>query len=200
MAREQAIDAITADIAMCAVAKLDELYVIDPFAMESDVVSRIFRKATTVQQLTELVDQLLPLSERASAAGRFDLAHRWIDLAHVSADKWHDKALASAAVAGARRIAAEETRAASVARAMVALQANPNDPQANLAIGIDYCVGKRDWNSSLPFLRRANDSPLKALATEELKSPSDPSDQVHLANGWWELADKCRPLSGTRTD
>ena len=103
-------------------------------------------------------DQLLPLAEQAATADRFDLARQWADLAHTAAQKSHDAARVAAANSRARDISAAEVKAKLVARSVAALKANPNDPEANLAVGVFRCVEKDDWQSGLPLLSHGSDA------------------------------------------
>jgi hypothetical protein len=68
------------------------------------------------------------------------------------------------------------------------LQGNPDDANANLAVGRFYCFVKEDWKSGLSLLGKGADSTLRSLAYSELKQPSAADEQVDLGNRWSVLA------------
>ena len=72
-------------------------------------------------------------------------------------------------------------------RAEAKLKANPKDSEAHLALGRHYCF-EDDWKNGLPHLAKGRDADLRQLAQRDLASPTEPNEQIKLANAWWELA------------
>ncbi|HEX4000714.1 MAG TPA: PEGA domain-containing protein [Pirellulales bacterium] len=83
---------------------------------------------------------------------------------------------------------------AAAKKARAALAKTPDDPEANKLVGQWNCFYKSDWAAGLPLLAKGSDEKLKSLAAEdlmaELKSPTDAEGKIHLADAWWELAQK----------
>ena len=175
MARNEAVDIDDLELALNAVRQLDQFYKIDALTMDGEIISRIVRKTTTPEELTAFADQILPLCEQAMKAERFDLARQWAELARNSAQRRHDAARVAAASSQIHNIAAADLKARTIARSVAALKANPNDPEANLTVGLFHCVDKGDWHTGLPLFARGSDASLKALAEAELKAPTNPA-------------------------
>jgi hypothetical protein len=68
------------------------------------------------------------------------------------------------------------------------LKAAPGDEAANLAVGTYYCLRARQWEKGLPYLARASDKKLRALAAGELSAANDPPKTLAIADAWWEYA------------
>ncbi|MGD0089789.1 MAG: hypothetical protein ABSE73_07700 [Planctomycetota bacterium] len=70
------------------------------------------------------------------------------------------------------------------------LAANPDDPEANLAVGRFACFAKGDWDKGLPLLLKGSDAALKALAEKDLAKPAAAADAAALGDAWADYADK----------
>ncbi len=51
------------------------------------------------------------------------------------------------------------------------LKTNPNDAEANAAVGRFLCLGKGDWSAGLPLLAKGSPGPLKELAVQARPNP-----------------------------
>ncbi len=69
----------------------------------------------------------------------------------------------------------------SAAREVLAV--NPDDPDANLVVGLDYCA-REEWQSGFEHLSRITGSELSELANLELE---DDKQVLELADRWWTL-------------
>ncbi len=69
-------------------------------------------------------------------------------------------------------------------------QSDPENADANLAVGQWHCFAKGDWEKGLPCLAKGSREDLAALAKQELAKPADAKDQVAVADAWWALAEK----------
>ncbi len=67
------------------------------------------------------------------------------------------------------------------------LKADPDDAGAHLLLGCYYCLDD-DWRNALPHLAKASDAELRQLAQREFSPPSEPNEQMKLADAWWALA------------
>ena len=67
---------------------------------------------------------------------------------------------------------------------------DPNDPPANTQIGLLFVLRGRDLERGLPLLARGGDQVLATLAKQELAAPAGPSQQVELADAWFDLGKK----------
>lgn len=122
---------------------------------------------------------------------QYDLAKRARDLAVASSRRCGDVSFAAAIAVHARDVDAIETafRALGPDAVTMAQQTAP-DPAACLKVGEFRCYLKADWAGGLPLLAKSNDAVVKALAAAELLAPTEPDDQMKIADGWWKVSDE----------
>ncbi len=72
--------------------------------------------------------------------------------------------------------------------AQVRLNEDPEDPQANLQLGLFRCFYKGDWQGGLPYLAKGTSSDEADFAKAELANPQDAQEQLALADGWYVLS------------
>jgi len=89
-----------------------------------------------------------------------------------------------------RDITALRDAAGQIASDLEKLKASPNDPAANLAVGRYHCLLKDNWAAGLPLLAKGSNAEFKALAMQEIPTPTDPLTIARLADGWWNLSGK----------
>ncbi len=77
---------------------------------------------------------------------------------------------------------------AEIAKALAALQADPTDPQANLAVGKFLSIEKADWERGVPLLVLGSDAELKSAAEREWAGAATPEELLRLGTAWWNLA------------
>jgi WD40 repeat protein len=70
------------------------------------------------------------------------------------------------------------------------LKQNPKDGEANLKLGEYYGLLKGKWDKALPFLALGADEVLKAQARMDLANPKQGKEQLAVADGWHDLAEK----------
>jgi hypothetical protein len=70
------------------------------------------------------------------------------------------------------------------------LKQNPKDPEANFKLGEYYGLLKGKWDKALPLLAFGADETLKAQARLDLARPKQAKDQLTVADGWYDLAEK----------
>lgn len=69
------------------------------------------------------------------------------------------------------------------------LERSPDDPEANEAVGRFHCLVMNDWPKGLPFMGKAKDAALRALAAKDLEAdPADPAAHAALGDEWWKAA------------
>src|SRR5690606_8278224 len=69
---------------------------------------------------------------------------------------------------------------------LAAVAGHVGDEAAHQTAGRFLCFAKQDWSRGLPLLARAANEPLRSLARRDQAAPSDASQQVALADAWWE--------------
>jgi hypothetical protein len=73
---------------------------------------------------------------------------------------------------------------------MIRLLANPDDAEANTAVGRYYGLDLQEWPTALPLLARGGDAPLKKLAEMELAAPTVAERQAEIGDGWYAESKK----------
>jgi hypothetical protein len=94
-----------------------------------------------------------------------------------------------------RDIAALETRYKAVKEALDQLDNELLRDQANLELARYYCFYKGQWEKGLHMLAQVNEPRLQQLAKTDLEGPTDPVEQVSLADEWWSLAEEGNPTA-----
>lgn len=94
--------------------------------------------------------------------------------------------LAQAQQDDAGYVAQEQKRAE---RHKTALEAAPEDPEANFGWGSFLCLVKADWESGLPFLSKGGERKAAEAARKDLAcDPKDPAAAAACGDAWWALA------------
>ncbi len=78
------------------------------------------------------------------------------------------------------------------------LEAKPDDPAANAAVGKFAALVKGDWKRGLPLLSKGAEPAWKALADRELAPPTDAAAQAALGEAWLAQAEKETPTYKAR--
>jgi hypothetical protein len=131
--------------------------------------------------------KLNAFADEAVAADRFDLAKRAI----AAAIKLKiDPPLHKQFVAHQKEITETEAEFHRLKTSRDALDTNPDDPDANLAVGKFDCLVKGDFANGLPLLAKGSDKTLAELAKLDLTQSVDASEQVQVADGWWATGKK----------
>ncbi|MCH8922173.1 MAG: hypothetical protein IIA67_03360, partial [Planctomycetes bacterium] len=79
-----------------------------------------------------------------------------------------------------------------IAPAIETLKTDPEDPDANLAVGRFRCLNQDDWNRGLPLLARGSDTMLRAAAIGDLNNPTAAEDRAKVGDAWWDAAQAAR--------
>ena len=163
-------------------------YAVNAWALKVAVMGDVAKAARTSAQHRSMAEQAFKLTQQAMEGHESEAASRLSSLAVAEAAKARDPQLIQKV-----RTEAKEVERALVAfrqyeAAMTTLRQDFKDPEANSAAGRYECLFKGDWDAGLPKLAQAGDASLRAPAGKDLAGPTDPEQQVAVADGWWELA------------
>jgi hypothetical protein len=138
--------------------------------------------------------EVLPLLSASVSADRYVVARRLSELLVRSAKAARNPKLAGGAVNLASEI--DELAAAheKLVESFTRLKANTANAGDKAALGAFYCFLKGDWKSGLPLLAEGGDDPVSQLAADELSNPTEPEDQLKLADSWWSQAETSKGL------
>jgi hypothetical protein len=186
-ARDLAANAGDVSLALQAADEIARTYEVDPIAVKTAALSPAVAAVVDKEAARELVDVIVPLIQEAIDADNYPAAFALGQLAEAAARKTQSPAL----VLDVQRrneqtnVIAQNFR--RVSEYVGRLAKDPQDAAANLELGKYYGFHKRRWDKALPLLARGSDKRLSALADADQKGPTEPKEQIALADRWWEL-------------
>ncbi len=139
--------------------------------------------------LSALAEEYLKLADEAMSEDDFSTVSALCTNADLVAKKAKSIALISKA-ADKKKAAGEALNGLkSVSAAIEKLKTNPDDPDANFAVGKYVCFNKGDWDKGLPMLAKGSDNDYKEAVELDLAA-NDTASTMKSADKWWEIADK----------
>lgn len=185
LARQLAVEAGDAELALNAVDDLSSRYDVDGMAIKLEQLQAIDAAARGMPARRTVVERVLDTVEEATRHERFAIAENLLDLARSAGRAAPRQALEAASERlGAAREAFEAAEAAREE-----LRRQPDDSQAALILGKHKCFVQDNWQTGLPLLARGADERLAEVAAAELAEPGGPQEQLALADDWWEVAE-----------
>ena len=141
------------------------------------------------ESLSLLAEEYLKLADGAMAADDFKNATELARNAERVATKTKNKTLAANATGKKKEVADAMNSLKNVSISIDKLETNPDDPDANFAVGKYTCLTKGDFDKGLPMLAKSSDKDYKEAAELELAA-KDTASTMKSADKWWDLADK----------
>jgi formylglycine-generating enzyme required for sulfatase activity len=174
----QVVDAIAAE------------FNIDALDVKQKVMTGLAATTGDAAGVRSFIEHADALVDGALAESRYDLAVNLAQAAHDVSQKPAGKDLRRHTFE--RRSEVQQLAASweQLRTVQSALKVNPEEPNANLQMGRWYCLKQGNWERGLAHLAKSADPTLRQLAAQELQSPpTDPAEQVKLADGWWAISD-----------
>ena len=188
--RNLAMQAGQADVALQAVDGLEKFYDVNAIELKVEALEAVVAKLRTADDHRQIPAPALALVEQALAADRLDIAKTICERGLSSAKKATDAVLLKKLTARMKVVQALDKSYQRSQAAGAALQKNPADAAAHLALGEYLCFVKDNWDEGLTHLAQASDAALKALAMSERAAPTVAAEQLALADAWFDLAQK----------
>jgi len=188
IARDMAAGAADADTAFAAIEAAGDSFELDVLQSKADVLEKIANSPDSAEEQAALARRAAALGDQAVKADRYDVAKLCASVELGAAHHAGDASLLEKAGTRVEEFDELQTAFDKLKDARAALQKNPKDRAANLAIGKFRCFAKGDWTGGLPLLVLGDDAKLKTLATLEISQPKLAAEQVNLADGWWGVA------------
>lgn len=184
--------------ACLAIDALAQEYALDSWTLKRAAADLSSKAPRLPKQHAAQCAELAALIDASTAADRHAIASELADILVRSAKASREPTLIKAAQnldADVKAIAAERERIALALAREKTGQATADDL---LAIGRFLCLFKGDWNAGLPTLASGAEGPLQQIAGTELTGPTDPADQLVLADEWWELSQTLTGIEARR--
>jgi len=188
-ARELAITAGNPDLAVQAGEAIALVFEADPWPMHLSAVSQLAKAARSPQTREDVLGILTPLCDSALAEDRYEVADSLLDLAINLASQLRDSVRREQFSRRRDNTKAVATAFEAIKPRLEALKQNPDDPQANEAVGRFYCFVKHDWKKGLPYLAKAETVLLRTVAQSELNRQVGAAALLRLADDWWAIGE-----------
>lgn len=176
--------------ALSAVEELAKSFKIDTAAMRNTLLTNAAKTARTPEEFRALAVISLKLIDGLLVTDDYDAAEKLANTALQHARKSQDLPLANRVTAKGKEVLELKGRFEKLKKAAEKLVSSPEDPAANLLVGRFQCFQKGNWSGGLPHLAKCGDANLQGLAVKELANPSEPSEQIAVGDGWWDLSEK----------
>lgn len=188
-ARQLAVQAGDVPLALQAAEAALERFQLDPLKVKTEVLEGLSRTGILASPL-EVADAAEPLIEDAVRQEAFDTAERLCRVALNAARRTRNANLIKRLSVQAREVEQAAKTYQRIQAAQETLRENPKDPAAHLVLGRHLCFSKGRWDQGLPHLAQCADETLRPLAEQDLAGPTEPAQQVSLADGWWARAEQ----------
>lgn len=188
VAWDAATQAGDAKLAMQVTQEMVDAYEVNALTAKVATVKTIAASVRSSEQRAALATVALDAGDEAVAGDNYEVVVELVQIALSAARKAQDWQLVKQIVARDKAFKKMAEVYAKAQEALVALEEDPTDPEANQAAGEYFCFVKGDWAKGIPMLALGSDDTLKALAQKDLKGADAPDEQVEIGDGWWELA------------
>lgn len=188
-ARELAIAAGDPDLTVQAGEAIALAFEVDSWPMHVTAMNQLAKGARTPQTRENVLGILSPLCDSAIAEDRYDVADSLLDLASSLASQLRDPVRREQFSRRRDEVKMAANAFETIKRHLEVLQQNPDDPQANEAVGRFYCFVKHDWKKGLPYLAKAETVLLRTVAQSELNRQVGAASQLQLGDDWWAIGE-----------
>lgn len=188
-ARELAIAAGDPDLTIQAGEAIGLAFEVDAWPMHVSALNQLAKGARTPQTRENVLGILTPLCDSAIAEDRYDVADSLLDLAIDLASQLRDPVRREQLSRRREEVKSVASAFEAIKQPLEILQQNPDDPQANEAVGRFYCFVKHEWKKGLPYLAKAETILLRTVAKAELNRQVGAASQLQLADDWWAIGE-----------
>jgi serine/threonine protein kinase len=187
-ARDVAARAAEAALAMKAIDELSKDYAVNGRDMRVAAFERSVSVVQAGDRAARLCDLVTDAIDQSLATESFDEALRLARFAESAAYRSQEAALINATLARRREVETLKQGYEDVKPALAKLDENPDDSEANLAVGKFRCLLKGDWAQGLANLVQGGEGKLQDLARREAGGVEKAEQMVELADAWRDCA------------
>ncbi len=171
-----------------AIEELASSFTVVAPALKVEFLEKLSPHVKTAFGNRELAQEALQAVREAIRLDAFDVVDRALKVAGGAAQKAQSVSLLSRVRTQVNEMSSLRQEYQRVQAALVILDKNPHDAEANLTAGKYYSFRKANWDKGLPLLARGADPKLKSLAAKDLAMPADAAGQMEVGDGWYDLA------------
>jgi hypothetical protein len=189
-ARDLAARAGDLVVALEAAEEMARSFVLDPWLVKVEAVGAAVAGVRTPDSARSVVEIGLRLVDQAVDEDHYDPAARLARLAEQAARRSRDLPLVLSVQKYQRGVKAAGEQHQRLRPFLDRLQKEPEDPDANRAVGRYLALLKGQWERGLFLLAQGNDAALRLLAQRDLAHPDSAAEQVELGDAWWQQASR----------
>jgi len=179
-----------ADLMLRVIDDIADRFEVDPWIVRAKTLRKFYDGANTSKRIESFITSTDPLIDRALEEGKYEIAEGLADRAYHLGHKSLGKEFRKQTHARREEVREHCKGWKELKVARKTLEKDPQNPEANLAVGRWHCFSRGDWKQGLPYLSKGSDAELKSLAEQELNSPpKETAELVRLADAWWTLAE-----------
>jgi hypothetical protein len=171
--------------ALATVEALDETFQIDAHAQQAAAFMAASESTLDNESRQALLTKMQPLMLELIEHDRFELATPLVQEALSVARKTRDNQVIKVVSEGKKHVDELAKEYDTIRPMLETLATEPDNGDANLAVGIYYAAHKDDWEKAADHFARSSDMLLKSLVKKE---QADPPAALALGDGWWDLA------------
>jgi hypothetical protein len=175
------------DQAMQQASQLSSIFEVNPIQARWEALDKTVKSGGRFVIRPHPVDQALSLMEQARTEENYDLAAKILETARRSANKSGNPTQKLQVAHAEQEVAAIRAEHAKLKKNLEILATNPDNPEANLAVGRFRCCHQDKWAEGLPLLAKGSDAGLKAAAEKEIQDADTPAGCKKIADAWCDL-------------
>ncbi len=191
-ARDMALAASSIKDALEAINMLSHFYAIDAPADKFTALTTLAKNGRNQEINEAILIAAVATIDEAIDVDNYEMAGKFARLADGLAAKQHKSQAMTQLKAKAAEIEQLKKDFPKALAASEKLKTVPDDREANFVWGFFQGPRKGNFKKAMSFLAAGNDEAMSVIAVKDLGSPTDPADQVKLANDWWDLAESRR--------
>ncbi len=181
--------------AMFAADELVSVFQVPPGETRTAIIAPMLASATTTTTARSAAEVLLAAADSLWSEDQWPAVIELLKAAETAARTARSTPLGNAAAAKLKRAGLLKVESTKIAEHMNTLKTNPDDADANLAVG-RYAVFVRHNLEGMANLAKGSDSKLKAVAEQEIKASSGAEvDKVALADKWYDQITGADPVA-----
>jgi WD40 repeat protein len=189
-ARDLAVRAGRAELAMKVVTELAARYEVDELAMRVDALTGLSKATLGPESSKQFVEVALQYATGATLDDHFEAAGKLVSAADAVARRANSLLLTGLVEKQDKHLKEVVKEYAEMKQAEEKLGQDARDPEANLTVGLFLAFRKGHWEQGLPLLARAGDADLQDLAKKDLAGADDDKVRAELGDAWWAGAEK----------
>ena len=170
------------------IEQLTESFQVDAEVERTKFVIDFMATCKSSTTLEPALNEVVAMVGRAAQKNEYRAANELLDVADRHAKRVAATKLSKSLIEVRGSLREREKSFIAQTQARQTLADKPDDPKANLAVGLWLAVYESDWEQALPKLALGSDAKWKAAAVAEPKSPAEVEGQLAAADAWWEVA------------